>query len=190
MSRGAASLSPPGGAARHGGGALRAQAPGDRAGTEAPVTTPRLLLRTARTVLGLLFRRPILSVSAIPILPDGRIILARRQDDGLWSLPGGIVDWGETVEACARRELREEIDVTLVVVDRLVGVYSDPARDPRVHAAAVALAVQVEGAPRAADLTEITEVKIVTLDEIDLTALSHDHGRHLADYRDGKTAIA
>lgn len=170
--------------------APRARASGEQAVGEAAVTMPALVFRTARTVLGLLFRRPILSVSTIPVLPDGRIVLARRRDDGLWSLPGGIVDWGETVEACARRELREEVDLSLVAVERLVGVYSDPNRDPRVHSTAVALVVRVQGTPRVADRAEITEIRVVALDEIDLDALSHDHGRHLADYRDGKTVVA
>lgn len=151
---------------------------------------PRVFARSVRTVLGLLFRRPLLSVSIVPLAPDGRIVLARRRDDGMWSLPGGIVDWGETVETCARRELKEEIDLDLVAVERLIGVYSDPTRDSRVHSVAVAIAARTEGEARPSDPVEITETRLAALDDIDLTALSHDHARHLADYRDGATRLA
>ena len=64
--------------------------------------------------------------AAIPATPDGRIILLRRGFDpgkGLWTFPGGFVDLGETVEEAARREAREEIQVS-IELGALVGVYS------------------------------------------------------------------
>jgi len=66
--------------------------------------------------------------AAIPVAPDGRIILLRRGFDpgkGLWTFPGGFVDLGETVEQAALREAMEEIVATLEL-DGLVGVYSKP----------------------------------------------------------------
>ena len=65
-------------------------------------------LRPVRTLLALLLRRPIVGTSVIPILPDARLVLIRRRDNGLWSLPGGIVDWGEDLATAAKRELAEE----------------------------------------------------------------------------------
>ena len=64
--------------------------------------------------------------AAIPVTADNRIVLLRRGFDpgkGLWTFPGGFVDLGETVEAAARRETREEIQVS-VELGELVGVYS------------------------------------------------------------------
>ena len=150
-------------------------------------------LRFAKTIAGLLFRRPLVSVSVIGVDASGRIALARRADNGLWGLPGGLVDWGETLETCAARELKEEVGLSLVAVDRLVGVYSDLDRDPRVHAVVVALAARVEGTIHPADLQEVTETRMASIPEIEaeigLDALSHDHGRHLADFRDGRSAV-
>lgn len=78
---------------------------------------------------------PALTVDCVIYDPTGRVILIRRKNEpfkGSFALPGGFVDIGETVEDACRREVREETG--LVVSDlELVGVYSDPARDPRGH---------------------------------------------------------
>jgi ADP-ribose pyrophosphatase YjhB (NUDIX family) len=66
------------------------------------------------------------SVSAIVTNGDGRILLQRRSDNGLWGLPGGSVEIGESVSTAIVREVQEETGLT-VGVERLVGVYSDPA---------------------------------------------------------------
>ena len=66
------------------------------------------------------------SVSAIVTNGDGRILLQRRSDNGLWGLPGGSVEIGESVSTAIIREVQEEAGLT-VEVERLVGVYSDPA---------------------------------------------------------------
>jgi ADP-ribose pyrophosphatase YjhB (NUDIX family) len=70
-----------------------------------------------------------LSVSAVvrPADGTGRILLMRRSDNGLWGLPGGYVEPGESVVDATAREVREETGWR-VRVGRLVGVYSDPAR--------------------------------------------------------------
>jgi ADP-ribose pyrophosphatase YjhB (NUDIX family) len=65
---------------------------------------------------------------AIPVTPDGRIILLRRGFEpgmGLWTFPGGFVDLGESVEQAAAREVREELAIE-VRIQRLLGVYSRP----------------------------------------------------------------
>ncbi len=96
----------------------------------AAVQSTRTLWRYGQTILGIIFRHPITGTSIIPILPDGRIVLIRRRDNGLWSLPGGMVDWGEDVPTTIQRELMEETGLELVKIRRLVGVYSAPDRDP------------------------------------------------------------
>ena len=68
-----------------------------------------------------------LAVGVIVRDPQGRILLERREDCGLWGLLGGRMDYGEAVEHTAAREVGEETGLK-IVVERLVGVYSDPAR--------------------------------------------------------------
>ena len=143
-----------------------------------------------RTLLGLLLRRPLLGTCVIPILPDGTIALVRRRDNGLWSLPGGIVDWGEDILTAANRELEEEAGLAIVALERLVGVYSQPGRDPRFHSVCVALAVRSQGHPIAADPREILAAQGFATDQIPWDSLSHDHAQHLRDYLSGQTVVA
>jgi ADP-ribose pyrophosphatase YjhB (NUDIX family) len=143
-----------------------------------------------RTLVGLLLRRPILGTCVIPLLADGSIVLVRRRDNGLWSLPGGIVDWGEDVFTAAARELKEEAGLETVQLHRFVGLYSQPGRDPRFHSVCVALAVDVQGKPYAADAREILEARSFQPDELPWGQLSHDHSQHLQDFFSGKTVLA
>ena len=64
-------------------------------------------------------------VAAIIFNGEGRILLQQRSDNGLWGLPGGSVEIGESVRDAIVREVREETGLTVEVV-RLIGVYSDP----------------------------------------------------------------
>jgi len=86
---------------------------------------------------------PALTVDCVIYDPQGRVLLIRRKNQpyrGAYALPGGFVDIGETVEAGCRREVREETGLDVDDL-RLVGVYSDPARDPRGHTASAAFLV-------------------------------------------------
>ena len=83
---------------------------------------------------------PALTVDCVIYDPQGRVMLIRRKNEpfkGAYALPGGFVDIGETVEAGCRREVREETGLDVGDL-RLVGVYSDPSRDPRGHTASAA----------------------------------------------------
>ena len=83
---------------------------------------------------------PLLTVDAVVFDARGRLLAIRRKNPpfaGAYALPGGFVDPGETVETACRRELREETGLVVGKL-RLVGVYSDPARDPRGHTCSVA----------------------------------------------------
>ncbi|MGD1906265.1 MAG: NUDIX domain-containing protein [Leptolyngbyaceae cyanobacterium] len=146
--------------------------------------------RPIRVLLGLILRRPILGTSVIPILPNGQIVLARRRDTQLWSLPGGIVDWGEDIATAATRELYEETGLTVVQMVRLGGVYSTGYRDPRFHSVCVALEAFVEGHPRVTDSNEIVEVAAFDRDRVLTLPLSHDHTKHLQAYFANATVLA
>ncbi|MEA5536578.1 NUDIX hydrolase [Crocosphaera sp. XPORK-15E] len=148
------------------------------------------LWRYIKTVMGIIFRHPITGATIIPILPDGRIVLIRRQDTGQWGLPGGIVDWGEDLLTTIQRELTEETGLELVKICRLVGVYSSPDRDPRIHSISVLVEAEVTGIMAAIDKLEVLEVEAFSPEQLPLGNLSHDHDRQLSDYFQGLTILA
>ena len=142
------------------------------------------------TVLKIIFRHPILGVTLIPVLPDGKIVLVHRQDNGKWGLAGGMIDWGEDISSAAKRELREETGLDLVKIKRLIGVYSAPDRDPRIHSISVSLEVEVEGTIKVADTLEISKAQAFAPTKLPRGDLAHDHDRQLDDYLQGKITIA
>ncbi|MDP8964950.1 MAG: NUDIX hydrolase [Cyanobacteriota bacterium] len=142
------------------------------------------------TVLGIIFRHPVTGTSIIPILPDGQIVLVRRRDNGKWSLPGGMVNWGQDLPTTVQRELTEETGLELIEIRRLVGVYSAPDRDPRIHSICVVVEADVQGTMQIEDTLEISEVQAFEPSAIPRGNLSHDHDRQLQDYFDGKTTLA
>lgn len=81
------------------------------------------------------------------IVREGRIVLIRRNNEpfkGKWALPGGFVEEGETAELCCQREAYEETGLK-VRAKRLIGVFSDPGRDPRGTVAAAYLCEIIGG---------------------------------------------
>jgi 8-oxo-dGTP diphosphatase len=115
----------------------------------------------------------------VVIPSDVGVVLIRRGSEpfkGQWALPGGFVQIGETVEEAARREAAEETGLA-VEISRLVGVYSDPDRDPRGHNVSVAFLAQVlSGQMQAA--SDAAEVDVLDPDTVEL---AFDHGRIIAD---------
>jgi 8-oxo-dGTP diphosphatase len=90
-------------------------------------------------------KTPLLTVDAVVLDRAGRLLLIRRKNApfaGQYALPGGFVDPGETVETACRRELLEETGLTAGRL-RLIGVYSDPKRDPRGPTCSVAFLATV-----------------------------------------------
>ncbi len=150
----------------------------------------RRLWHYFQTVLGVIFRHPITGTSIITVLPDDRIVLIRRRDNGLWSLPGGIVDWGEDLPSAIRRELAEETGLELTKIRRLVGVYSAPGRDPRMHSICVVVEVEAIGTFNPKDVDEVAEVQAFHRSHLPPGKLSHDHDEQLQDYFEGRTTIA
>ncbi|MBH8561945.1 NUDIX hydrolase [Nostoc sp. CENA67] len=154
------------------------------------VHSARSLWRIGQTVLGIIFRHPITGTSIIPILPDGQIVLIRRRDDGCWALPGGMVDWGEDISKTVRRELMEETGLELIEIRRLVGVYSAPDRDPRIHSICVVVEAKVQGMMVVEDTLEVMEIRAFPAESLPLGKMSHDHSQQLQDYLNGLTTLA
>ncbi len=123
-------------------------------------------------------RNPVPTVDVIIELPGGIVLIKRRFPPPGWALPGGFVEYGETVESAAVREAQEETGLR-VTLTRLFGVYSDPTRDPRRHTIAVVFIGSASGTPVAGD--DAGEVCLAT--EATLPApLAFDHARILQDY--------
>ena len=122
---------------------------------------------------------PALTVDVVIELEGGGVVLIeRRHPPHGWALPGGFVDVGETVEAAAVREAREETSLDVELLE-LLGVYSDPARDPRGHTVGIVFIGRATGEPRAADDAK----NVAVFDPAKPPPLAFDHDRILADYR-------
>lgn len=91
-----------------------------------------------------ILRRPVVGIAAVARTKDGRILLIRRADTGTWGLPGGTLEWGETLRVGLGRELEEEAGVTDLTLVRVLGAWSKPERDPRFHAVTIGVEVLVE----------------------------------------------
>lgn len=84
-----------------------------------------------------LLRRPVVGIVLVARRADGAIALIRRGDTGTWALPGGTLEWNETLALAAERELHEECGAELLSLGPVAGVYSRPDRDPRFHAVTI-----------------------------------------------------
>ncbi len=123
-------------------------------------------------------RHPLPTVDVIIELRRGIVLIQRKNEPFGWAIPGGFVEYGETVETAAVREAREETSLN-ITLKRILGVYSDPDRDPRFHTISVVFLAAAEGLPAAAD--DALEAAVFT-EETCPTDLAFDHHKILADY--------
>ncbi|MDQ3361517.1 MAG: NUDIX hydrolase [Actinomycetota bacterium] len=125
---------------------------------------------------------PKLMVDVVIPSEDGIVLIRRASDpfEGRWALPGGFVEVGETIEAAATREAAEETGLAV----ELVGLYSDPDRDPRGHNVSVAFLARVVGGDLIA-ATDATEVAVIDPDSVEL---AFDHRSIIADAMRGPDA--
>jgi len=130
------------------------------------------------------YRNPVPTVDIIIEVPGGIVLIYRRNAPLGWALPGGFVDYGETLEQAAIREAHEETSLEIDTL-RLLGCYSDPARDSRLHTISTIYVAAGHGTPTAAD--DAAEIAIFPLDSLPQD-LCFDHGAILADYVAAKTA--
>ncbi|UCE42985.1 MAG: NUDIX hydrolase [Candidatus Aminicenantes bacterium] len=116
---------------------------------------------------------------------DGRqgIVLIKRKNPPFgWALPGGFVDYGESLEQAAVREAKEETSLDIQLQCQM-HTYSDPNRDPRKHTISTVFIAKAEGDPVAQD--DAREIKVFSKDELDFP-LAFDHEKILTDYFERK----
>jgi len=124
-------------------------------------------------------RNPLPTVDVIIESPNGDVLLIRRRNPPYgWALPGGFVDYGETVEQAAAREALEETGLE-VSLQRQFHVYSDPSRDPRVHTLSVVFVATAMGTPSAGDDAE--DVGFYSRNSLP-EKIAFDHRQILEDY--------
>jgi 8-oxo-dGTP diphosphatase len=127
----------------------------------APLALPKGALTILKEVARHLLRRPVVGIAAAAKTRDGKWLLIRRGDTGTWALPGGTLEWGETLRDGLAREMLEEAGVERAEIVRVVGVYSRPERDPRFHAVTIVVECAIEAPTRApVNPLEIRDVRL------------------------------
>lgn len=128
------------------------------------------------------YRNPTPTVDIIIELidrPHRPIILIERLNPPYgWAIPGGFVDYGESVETAAQREAAEEIGLQVELVEQF-HVYSDPSRDPRQHTLSVVFIATAKGEPQAGD--DAKHLEVFELWKLPAN-LCFDHDQILRDY--------
>ena len=126
-----------------------------------------------------MYRNPALTVDGV-LIEDGRILLIKRGREpfkGKWALPGGFVEYGERVEDAVIREFKEETGLD-TEIKALVGVYSDPKRDPRGHTVSIAYLLERKGGElKGGD--DASDAAFFPID--DLPELAFDHAKIIGD---------
>ena len=124
-------------------------------------------------------KQPRLTVDVIIEMEGGVVLVERKFEPLGWAIPGGFVEWGETLETAAIREAKEEtgLDVRLTA---LLHVYSDPARDPHRHTMTVVYIATADGEPVGGD--DAAEAHYFPLDALP-SPIVFDHAAIIDDYR-------
>jgi 8-oxo-dGTP diphosphatase len=127
-------------------------------------------------------RNPFLTVDAIIETGGGIILIKRKNPPPGWAIPGGFVDYGETIEDAVIREAKEETGLDIKLI-RQFHTYSDPKRDPRHHTVSTIFIASASGTPVAAD--DAKEAGIFTKDTLP-EDIAFDHRQILEDYFSGR----
>ena len=129
------------------------------------------------------FQNPVPTVDVIIVMPGGGIVLIKRKNPPHgWALPGGFVDYGESLEDAARREAREETSLTVELKGQF-HTYSDPSRDPRGHTLSTVFIAGAVGVPVAKD--DAADIGIFTRDTLP-EPLVFDHAEIISGYFEKK----
>jgi 8-oxo-dGTP diphosphatase len=138
------------------------------------------------------YRNPTPTVDTI-IQRDSRILLVKRKNDpfkGYLVLPGGFVNEGERVEDAAKREVKEETSLNIELLD-ILGVYSDPTRDPRGHMISTVFIAKISSHNDKVDAVaqdDAAAIEWISLEVIDTRNVGFDHKRIISDYKTWKTS--
>lgn len=130
-------------------------------------------------------KAPAITVDAV-VEKEGKILLIKRRNKPFkdcWALPGGFVECGESAERAIEREVEEEAGLK-IRVKKLLGVYSEPERDPRGHVISICYLASARGRLRPA--SDAVDAKFFTLEEIKKLKLAFDHGKIIRDYAGSK----
>ena len=122
------------------------------------------------------YKNPSLTCDVFIYDDDFNFILIKRLNDPFkdcWALPGGFVEYGESVEDAAIREAKEETSID-VELKELVNVYSAPDRDPRRHTVTVAYTAKGDLTTKKAD-SDAKDIGIFNIDEVDSIDIAFDH---------------
>lgn len=124
-------------------------------------------------------RNPLPTVDIIIELAGGGVVLIERKNiPHGWALPGGFVDYGESLEAAAVREAKEETSLEVQLIEQFY-TYSHPSRDPRKHTISTVYIATAQGIPQGAD--DAKRAKIFTKGQLP-NPIVFDHPRILSDY--------
>jgi len=150
--------------------------PHDRAGFE---PFRKVVEGYVRHFIEVLTWGPLVTVDAIIETVEGIVLVERSNPPFGLALPGGFVDYGESLEEAVRREAAEETGLALADL-RQFHTYSDPSRDPRFHTVSTVFSATAAGAPRAGD--DAAAVRVVKPAEVPGLVFAFDHGKVLADW--------
>jgi len=129
-------------------------------------------------------KTPYLAVDGVVRLWEGErfkgIVLVERRYEPLgYALPGGFVEVGETVEKAVLREVKEETGLDAQIV-KLLGVYSEPNRDPRFHVVSVVFVLDAYGEPKGGD--DAKKAVVFPVEDLPFDKIVFDHAKILKDY--------
>jgi ADP-ribose pyrophosphatase YjhB (NUDIX family) len=125
------------------------------------------------------YRNPFPTVDIIIEMEgDGIVLIKRKNPPFGWALPGGFVDYGESLESASMREAEEETSLKVELLYQL-GAYSDPERDPRHHTISVVFVAKATGTPKASD--DAKDIAVFHADSIP-EKMAFDHKKILQDY--------
>jgi ADP-ribose pyrophosphatase YjhB (NUDIX family) len=123
-------------------------------------------------------RNPVPTVDIIIDIAGKIVLIKRKNPPAGWAIPGGFIDYGESAEAAARREAKEETGLDITGL-RQFHTYSEPERDPRQHTLSVVFVAKARGKPRACD--DATDIGLFDQDTLP-AKLAFDHRQILDDY--------
>lgn len=128
---------------------------------------------------------PFITVDCIIELPEGIVLIERSNPPFGYAIPGGFVDYNESLEDAVRREMKEETGLELEGLKQF-HTYSEPGRDPRFHTICTVFTAKGKGKPQAGD--DAQNLKVVKPAEIKKLKLAFDHANILQDYLQSKSA--